>query len=177
MFGAAQGALVANYPWDANESGGEGYAASPDDSAFRFLATTYATTHKKMVHANEFAAKGGITNGAEWYQISGSMQVWAYILLSNNELDSCSAVCVQLLAQRLQCFLMNWCCSNDKSLALAYRLASCGCAKIIGICLSCIVLISQVAYTTRRDEEKTQALNVLIRPAVLKCRLSFTVKH
>lgn len=77
----AQGALVANYPWDANETGDEGYGASPDDSAFRFLARTYATSHRNMVHAPEFAAKGGITNGAEWYQISGSMQVQAHNLL------------------------------------------------------------------------------------------------
>lgn len=74
-----EGALVANYPWDANETGEEGYSSSPDDSAFRFLARTYASSHTRMMQAPEFAAKGGITNGAEWYQISGSMQDWTYV--------------------------------------------------------------------------------------------------
>lgn len=30
-----QGALVANYPWDANDPGETGYAKSPDDATFR----------------------------------------------------------------------------------------------------------------------------------------------
>ncbi len=30
-----QGALVANFPWDANERGEHGYAATPDDATFR----------------------------------------------------------------------------------------------------------------------------------------------
>jgi carboxypeptidase D len=65
---------VANYPWDANETGEDGYAKCPDDTTFRFLASTYARKHRKMTEDVEFGAKGGITNGAEWYQISGSMQ-------------------------------------------------------------------------------------------------------
>lgn len=74
-----EGALVANYPWDANETGEDGYAKCPDDTTFRFLASTYARKHRKMTEDVEFGAKGGITNGAEWYQISGSMQDWSYV--------------------------------------------------------------------------------------------------
>jgi hypothetical protein len=32
-----QGALVANYPWDANDPGETGYAGSPDDATFRCI--------------------------------------------------------------------------------------------------------------------------------------------
>eukprot|EP00208_Stichococcus_sp_RCC1054_P000069 CAMPEP_0206143764 /NCGR_PEP_ID=MMETSP1473-20131121/21729_1 /ASSEMBLY_ACC=CAM_ASM_001109 /TAXON_ID=1461547 /ORGANISM="Stichococcus sp, Strain RCC1054" /LENGTH=569 /DNA_ID=CAMNT_0053539315 /DNA_START=81 /DNA_END=1787 /DNA_ORIENTATION=- len=74
-----EGALVANFPWDANDHGEKGYAAAPDDAAFRFLAEAYAQAHAKMVQAPEFAATGGITNGAEWYEVHGSMQDWVYV--------------------------------------------------------------------------------------------------
>jgi hypothetical protein len=38
------------------------YSACPDDEVFRFLASAYATAHRKMWHSREFP--GGITNGA-----------------------------------------------------------------------------------------------------------------
>ena len=69
----AQGAVVANYPWDGTEDKGSHYAASPDDATFIHLAKTYARAHRKMHASKEFA--NGITNGAAWYPLWGGLQV------------------------------------------------------------------------------------------------------
>lgn len=68
-----QGAIVANYPWDGSTSPNTTYSASPDDAAFRHLASVYANAHLDMHKSQEFP--GGITNGAHWYPLSGGMQV------------------------------------------------------------------------------------------------------
>ena len=72
-----EGALVANYPWDGNERGGNTYSSAPDDETFKYLASTYATSHPVMSKSQEF--KGGITNGAAWYPLWGGMQDWHYV--------------------------------------------------------------------------------------------------
>lgn len=46
-----EGALVANYPWDADKEGTYKYAASPDDSTFIYLSRTYANSHLTMNHS------------------------------------------------------------------------------------------------------------------------------
>lgn len=71
------GALVANYPWDGTEDKRRYYFASPDDEAFRFMASIYSRSHRNMSLSKEF--EGGITNGAAWYPIYGGMQDWNYI--------------------------------------------------------------------------------------------------
>ena len=72
-----EGAVVANYPWDAKRGSRRAeYAACPDDAAFRRLARAYADGHPTMHLSEEFA--GGITNGAEWYPVWGGMQDWHY---------------------------------------------------------------------------------------------------
>ncbi|XP_057532033.1 carboxypeptidase SOL1 [Amaranthus tricolor] len=71
------GALVANYPWDGTEDKKKEYYASPDDDAFRFLASVYSHSHYNMSKSKEFPE--GITNGAAWYPIYGGMQDWNYI--------------------------------------------------------------------------------------------------
>jgi len=78
-----EGAVVANYPWDGrlDLALGSRYHASPDDAAFRSLASAYASLHATMAArpTAEFRATGGITNGAEWYPIYGGMQDWMYV--------------------------------------------------------------------------------------------------
>ena len=55
------------------------YSASPDDSTFRYLAHTYADNHGRMARgvacepSDNFP--GGVTNGAQWYDVPGGMQV------------------------------------------------------------------------------------------------------
>jgi hypothetical protein len=69
------GALVVNYPWDKNLTG-TGYAASPDDATFRRIALGYSILNEPMYNSSFF--EQGITNGAAWYETSGSMQDWNY---------------------------------------------------------------------------------------------------
>lgn len=84
------GDLVANYPYDESRSGKkQDYAKSPDDETFKYLAESYAENHKVMAEPHEpceamddgddFGEQGGITNGAEWYSVSGGMQDFNYL--------------------------------------------------------------------------------------------------
>ncbi|VDK41725.1 unnamed protein product [Anisakis simplex] len=85
-----EGDLVANYPFDsARITNTNQYAKSPDDETFRYLAQSYASNHAHMAkndHApcdgslhDAFAQRGGITNGAKWYSVSGGMQDFNYL--------------------------------------------------------------------------------------------------
>lgn len=86
------GALVANYPYDDRPEDLRGgvknrQIANPteDNAMFKFLAKTYADAHTKM-HDGKPCPKfltdtfpEGITNGAEWYSVTGGMQDWNYV--------------------------------------------------------------------------------------------------
>lgn len=74
------GAVVANYPWDSNPQSSATYSPSPDDSTFISLARTFADNNPVMATSNGHPAwDNGITNGADWYPITGGMQDWGYI--------------------------------------------------------------------------------------------------
>ena len=82
------GALVANYPYDDNPSGQSSYSATPDDDVFRQLARSYSEAHPTMHLANTpWKCKDvprehfidGITNGANWFSITGGMQDYNYV--------------------------------------------------------------------------------------------------
>ncbi len=64
------GALVFNYPWDYTLS------LAPDNDLLIQSALAYTTTNLPMYNSTEFPQ--GITNGAAWYIITGSMQDWCY---------------------------------------------------------------------------------------------------
>ena len=68
------GALVANYPFDGPNSGS--YSTSPDDNLFIHLSLAYANAHPNM---SSGGFSNGITNGSQWYAISGGMQDWNYV--------------------------------------------------------------------------------------------------
>lgn len=57
---------------------------SPDNDVFEHLSMVYSTSHTKM-HRGESCSrtqpgfKNGITNGAEWYPLTGGMQDFNYI--------------------------------------------------------------------------------------------------
>lgn len=76
-----EGALVANYPYDAISGTNRqaGYAKSPDDVAFKRLAKIYAKAHPSMATPANKEFPEGVTNGAKWYPLWGGMQDWHYI--------------------------------------------------------------------------------------------------
>ncbi|XP_050428707.1 carboxypeptidase D-like isoform X2 [Adelges cooleyi] len=94
------GSLVANYPYDSspdshptlNSEFAESLTA--DDDVFRYLASVYANKHPKMHQGyscdESVTFKGGITNGASWYETSGSMQDYNY------EVFSCMEITLEL---------------------------------------------------------------------------------
>lgn len=63
------GALVVNYPWDYT------YTRAPDDAALIELSLEYSTENLPMYNG---AFDQGITNGADWYVVTGSLQDWSY---------------------------------------------------------------------------------------------------
>ncbi|GBP39105.1 Carboxypeptidase D [Eumeta japonica] len=87
------GALVANYPFDASPEMTHGKASlSPDNAVFVHLAHTYSDAHHKMHlgqpckdHILEKFPEG-ITNGAQWYPLTGGMQDWNYLETGDMEL-------------------------------------------------------------------------------------------
>ncbi|KAH9525525.1 hypothetical protein Btru_001621 [Bulinus truncatus] len=90
------GSLVANYPYDDFPPGVAAASSSPslapDNSVFIRLAESYSFAHSKMhegrpcpeMDSTQF--KDGITNGAEWYVITGGMQDWNYLFTNCFEL-------------------------------------------------------------------------------------------
>ena len=63
------GALVMNYLWDWT------YTLAPDDAALRKLSLEYSTYNLPMYNGS---FPQGITNGADWYVATGTVQDWAY---------------------------------------------------------------------------------------------------
>jgi hypothetical protein len=64
------GSLVINYPWDYT------YTLAPDNDLLIEMALTYSRENSPLFNSTEFPQ--GITNGAAWYVITGSMQDWNY---------------------------------------------------------------------------------------------------
>ncbi|PIK45478.1 putative carboxypeptidase E-like [Apostichopus japonicus] len=89
------GDIVANYPYDDSCTGKKGFSVSPDNDVFRFLALSYSQWHPVMSQQGNKAActdmgsqlfPDGITNGAEWYPLSGGMQDYNYLHTNTFEL-------------------------------------------------------------------------------------------
>ncbi|XP_066251733.1 carboxypeptidase D-like isoform X1 [Euwallacea similis] len=82
------GALVANYPFDDSPPNFPKNVANPtpDDELFKYLASVYSSAHKTMHEGRPCPLfpkerfEGGITNGAKWYQVTGGMQDWNYLV-------------------------------------------------------------------------------------------------
>ena len=77
------GSVVASYPFDDSEHPRYGFnSASPDDQVFRHLAHLYADNHGTMKRGNLCQGDnfpGGITNGAQWYDVPGGMEDFNYL--------------------------------------------------------------------------------------------------
>jgi hypothetical protein len=77
------GALVVNYPFDANATGQSVYTPSPDDDFFIWVSEQYSQYNAPMWNSPTFYH--GITNGADWYVVYGGMQDWRYVYMGGNE--------------------------------------------------------------------------------------------
>lgn len=71
------GALVVNYGYDIDDGvPNYSYAPAPDDEHLTWLAYNYSVRNPPMFNSASFT--DGITNGSEWYQVTGGMQDWNY---------------------------------------------------------------------------------------------------
>jgi hypothetical protein len=71
------GALVTNYPWDYT------YTLTGDNSLYIQASLEYSSHNSPMYNSSEF--DNGITNGAAWYIVEGSLQDWVYY--NNGDMD------------------------------------------------------------------------------------------
>lgn len=82
------GALVVNYPYDSAADPWAAYAATPDDQLFIASSLVYSQLNGPMFSNPVFPQ--GITNGVEWYAVTGGMQDWNY------EWQGCNDVTIEL---------------------------------------------------------------------------------
>ncbi|MFH4974476.1 hypothetical protein AB6A40_001185 [Gnathostoma spinigerum] len=81
------GSFLVNYPWDDGETSRDGISRTGDHGLFVRLAYSYARTHSHMWKKGPRCISSfsynepviGITNGAQWYPVSGGMQDWNYV--------------------------------------------------------------------------------------------------
>ncbi|XP_035262585.1 inactive carboxypeptidase-like protein X2 [Anguilla anguilla] len=82
------GELVVTFPYDMTRVPGRTREQSPtpDDHVFRWLAFSYASTHRLMTaagrrvcHTEDFAKEDGTINGASWHTAPGSMNDFSYL--------------------------------------------------------------------------------------------------
>ncbi|KAK5929289.1 hypothetical protein CgunFtcFv8_010529 [Champsocephalus gunnari] len=80
------GSLVVNYPYDDDKKGTSEYSPSPDDKVFQQISRAYSQEnplmhngHPCVTHYSNEYFEDGITNGANWYIITGGMQDWNYL--------------------------------------------------------------------------------------------------
>ncbi len=64
------GSVVVNYPWDNT------YDKHPYDDLLQEISLAYSELNQPMY--NSYSFDQGITNGAQWYVLSGGMQDWSY---------------------------------------------------------------------------------------------------
>ncbi|XP_046719096.1 carboxypeptidase D [Silurus meridionalis] len=118
------GTVVASYPFDdsAWHTATGTYSSSPDDALFRYLARVYAKNHPIMKTGEPKCAddphetfKDGITNGAQWYDVTGGMQDYNYLkgncLEITMELSCCKYPFASVLATEWE---------NNRESLLAY---------------------------------------------------------
>ncbi|XP_036295249.1 inactive carboxypeptidase-like protein X2 [Pipistrellus kuhlii] len=82
------GELVVAYPYDMARSPWRTQERSPtpDDHVFRWLAYSYASTHRllpdarrRACHTEDFQKEDGTVNGASWHTVAGSLNDFSYL--------------------------------------------------------------------------------------------------
>ncbi|XP_066921078.1 carboxypeptidase D-like [Clytia hemisphaerica] len=119
------GAVVVNYPYDNFKEfqrylffGRSIYAGTPDDDVFKSISKTYSKSHHNMSkgkHCGEDKFVDGITNGAEWYTVSGGMQDYNY------RYTNCFEILIELSCTKLvpeKDLLMYW--EHNRKALLSY---------------------------------------------------------
>ncbi len=77
------GEVVVNYPYDEDCGVLNAYCATPDDALMISLSEVYAIHNTPMWNSTRFFH--GISNGSDWYTITGGLQDWSYRYLSDND--------------------------------------------------------------------------------------------
>jgi Zinc carboxypeptidase/Secretion system C-terminal sorting domain/Cep192 domain 4 len=72
------GIILVNYPFDSNPDFESVNTPSPDDDWYIDISTTYSALNDSMWNNPYF--ENGITNGAEWYTITGGMQDYTLMM-------------------------------------------------------------------------------------------------
>jgi len=85
------GAVVASYPYDDYRDGQPkvGIHKTPDHDFFRHLASSYATNHLTMMDpfvCSKWWFENGITNGADWYALTGGLEDFNYLFSNDMEI-------------------------------------------------------------------------------------------
>ncbi|XP_023700161.1 carboxypeptidase D [Paramormyrops kingsleyae] len=118
------GTVVASYPFDdsASHDVTGHYSRSADDALFRYLARTYAdhnpimrTGRPQCPDTPEETFEDGITNGAQWYDVTGGMQDFNYLKGNCLEITMELSCCKHPFASAL---LSEW--ENNRESLLAY---------------------------------------------------------
>lgn len=106
------GAILANYPYDdyRDDSPHVGVSKTADHDVFYHLATTYSKNHAYMLNTTVECPywghfEDGVTNGAEWYEVSGGMQDFNYVFTNAMELTIEVSCCKYPSRERL---LVEW---------------------------------------------------------------------
>jgi carboxypeptidase D len=77
------GALVVNYPFDNAPPIPDGSdAPTPDDDMFEYISVQYSYYNTPMYNGSWYH---GITNGCDWYLITGGLQDWSYRYMGCND--------------------------------------------------------------------------------------------
>lgn len=112
------GAVVASYPFDDDYSGIYCCKESrtPDDNLFKRLAHSYADLHPLMQrgYSCQESFKDGITNGAFWYGVKGTMQDFNYLNSNCLELTLELSCCKYPVASKM---INHWRYNKDSLLS------------------------------------------------------------
>lgn len=118
------GSVVASYPFDDSKkhitSGS--ISAAPDDLVFRHLAHLYADNHATMHRGNLCPGDnfvGGVTNGAQWYDVPGGMEDFNYLHSNCFEITMELSCCKYPMGSAL---VQEW--KNNKESLLQYMEAT-----------------------------------------------------
>ena len=76
------GTMVMNYPYDSNPNFQSVFTPTPDEDWFVDLSLAYSTLNLPMYNG---PFPQGITNGADWYTITGGMQDFMYEFQGNSD--------------------------------------------------------------------------------------------